>query len=72
MEALLFNVTPFSDSISLERQFLTREQVDNGFLEGIVRGYRSGILTNNHYASLAQCETLEGMNILRILPCFSS
>ena len=36
------------------------EQVNNGFLEGVIRGYRSGILTNNQYANLAQCETLEG------------
>ncbi|KAG2100381.1 ATPase V0 complex subunit D [Suillus discolor] len=33
--------------------------VNNGFLEGIVRGYKSGILTHSHYASLTQCETLE-------------
>ncbi|KAG1785962.1 ATPase V0 complex subunit D [Suillus plorans] len=33
--------------------------VNNGFLEGIVRGYKSGILTQSHYASLTQCETLE-------------
>ena len=36
-------------------------QVDNGFLEAIVRGYKAGILTQNQYANLAQCETLEGM-----------
>ncbi|KAG1848735.1 ATPase V0 complex subunit D [Suillus subalutaceus] len=33
--------------------------VNNGFLEGILRGYKSGILTQSHYASLTQCETLE-------------
>jgi len=33
--------------------------VNNGFLEGIVRGYKSGTLTQAHYASLIQCETLE-------------
>lgn len=33
--------------------------VDNGFLEGIVRGYKAGILTQSHYSSLTQCETLE-------------
>ncbi|KAF5340760.1 hypothetical protein D9611_007494 [Ephemerocybe angulata] len=33
--------------------------IDNGFLEGIVRGYKSGILTQNQYANLTQCETLE-------------
>ncbi|KIO06172.1 hypothetical protein M404DRAFT_24921 [Pisolithus tinctorius Marx 270] len=35
--------------------------VNNGFLEGIVRGYKAGILTQNHYASLTQCETLEDL-----------
>ncbi|KAK7056772.1 H(+)-transporting V0 sector ATPase subunit d [Paramarasmius palmivorus] len=34
-------------------------QVDSGFLEGTVRGYKAGILTQNHYANLTQCETLE-------------
>ncbi|KAG2039596.1 ATPase V0 complex subunit D [Suillus americanus] len=33
--------------------------VNNGFLEGIVRGYKSGTLSQSHYASLTQCETLE-------------
>ncbi|KAL4081068.1 V0 complex, c/d subunit of ATPase [Scleroderma citrinum] len=35
--------------------------VNNGFLEGIVRGYKAGILTQGHYASLTQCETLEDL-----------
>ncbi|KAI5986148.1 V0 complex, c/d subunit of ATPase [Pisolithus albus] len=35
--------------------------VNNGFLEGIVRGYKAGILTQSHYASLTQCETLEDL-----------
>jgi hypothetical protein len=35
-------------------------KVDAGFLEGIVRGYKAGILTQAHYANLTQCETLEG------------
>ncbi|KZP33540.1 ATPase, V0 complex, subunit D [Athelia psychrophila] len=33
--------------------------IDSGFLEGIVRGYKAGILTQAQYASLGQCETLE-------------
>ncbi|CAK5270183.1 unnamed protein product [Mycena citricolor] len=33
--------------------------VDTGFLEGILRGYKSGILTQNQYANLTQCESLE-------------
>ncbi|THV05330.1 ATPase, V0 complex, subunit D [Dendrothele bispora CBS 962.96] len=33
--------------------------VDSGFLEGTVRGYKGGILSQSHYANLTQCETLE-------------
>ncbi|PPQ65402.1 hypothetical protein CVT26_000027 [Gymnopilus dilepis] len=33
--------------------------VNNGFLEAIVRGYKAGILTQNQYSNLTQCETLE-------------
>ncbi len=36
--------------------------VDDGFLEAEVRGYRSGILKNSDYANFAQCETLDGKN----------
>ncbi|KAI6044806.1 V0 complex, c/d subunit of ATPase [Pisolithus marmoratus] len=35
--------------------------VNNGFLESIVRGYKAGILTQSHYASLTQCETSEDL-----------
>ncbi|KAJ3995710.1 V0 complex, c/d subunit of ATPase [Lentinula boryana] len=33
--------------------------VDSGFLEGTVRGYKAGILTQSHYTNLTQCESLE-------------
>lgn len=33
--------------------------VSAGFLEGVVRGYKAGILTQAQYATLTQCETLE-------------
>ncbi|KAI0917029.1 hypothetical protein AcW1_007669 [Taiwanofungus camphoratus] len=33
--------------------------VDAGFLEGIVRGYKAGLLTQSHYNNLTQCETIE-------------
>ncbi|KDQ62295.1 hypothetical protein JAAARDRAFT_66057 [Jaapia argillacea MUCL 33604] len=33
--------------------------VSSGFLEGIVRGYKAGILTQNQYSNLTQCETLD-------------
>ncbi|KAJ1621785.1 ATPase, V0 complex, subunit D [Pavlovales sp. CCMP2436] len=34
--------------------------VDNGFLEAVVRGFRSGILTAADYANLQQCDTVDG------------
>lgn len=64
MEALLFNVKYFYNIFSLTKLNLRKviEQVDNGFLEAIVRGYKAGILSPNQYSNLAQCETLEGMS----------
>ena len=37
---------------------------DNGFVDALVRGYRSQLITTLQYASLIQCETLEGTFIL--------
>lgn len=37
--------------------------VDNGYLEGLVRGFKSGILKNQDYVNLAQCETLEDLKL---------
>lgn len=37
--------------------------VDNGYLEGIVRGYRVGILNHSNYVNLTQCETLEDLKL---------
>lgn len=34
--------------------------LDNGYLEGLVRGFRSGVLSQSDYLNLSQCETLEG------------
>lgn len=34
--------------------------VDHGYLEGLVRGCKANLLTQQDYVSLAQCETLEG------------
>ena len=33
----------------------------HGFVEGILRGYKGGLLTSVNYANLTQCETLDGM-----------
>ena len=35
-------------------------QASSGFLEGIVRGYKAGLLTSGAYHNLTQCENLEG------------
>jgi len=37
--------------------------VDDGFLEAIVRGFRSGILSSVDYVNLTQCETLEDLRM---------
>jgi V-type H+-transporting ATPase subunit d len=41
--------------------------VDNGYLEGLVRGFKSGILKQQDYSNLVQCETLEGEALLETL-----
>ena len=33
---------------------------DDGYFEGLVRGFRSGILRRPDYLNLCQCETLDG------------
>ncbi|GAA93897.1 hypothetical protein E5Q_00543 [Mixia osmundae IAM 14324] len=35
----------------------------SGFLEGIIRGYKAGLLTTQHYNSMTQCETLEDLKL---------
>ncbi|XP_065607927.1 V-type proton ATPase subunit d 2 [Cyrtonyx montezumae] len=37
--------------------------VDHGYLEGLVRGFKAGILTSADYVNLAQCETLEDLKL---------
>ena len=34
--------------------------IDDGYLEGLLRGFRGGVLTSADYANLCQCETIEG------------
>lgn len=36
---------------------------ENGFLEAIVRGYHIGLINNNQYTNLCQCETLEDFKV---------
>lgn len=37
--------------------------VDYGYVEGVVRGYRSGLLGNNQYVNLTQCDNLEDLKL---------
>ena len=38
--------------------------MQHGYSEALVRGYKSGFLTENEYRHIAQCETLEGRRLL--------
>lgn len=40
--------------------------LDNGFLEGIVRGFKAGILKGPDYINLTQCENLDGNVYLHV------
>lgn len=42
---------------------MTTFNVDNGYFEGLVRGFRSGILKNSDYHNLVECETLEDLKL---------
>ncbi|KAM8787080.1 V-type proton ATPase subunit d 2 isoform 2-T2 [Rhynchonycteris naso] len=37
--------------------------VDHGYLEGLVRGCKAGLLTQQDYINLVQCETLEDLKV---------
>eukprot|EP00842_Homolaphlyctis_polyrhiza_P003156 jgi/Hompol1/3841/HPOL_006776-RA len=37
--------------------------IEHGFLEGILRGYKAGVLSSSTYMNLTQCETLEGKRL---------
>jgi V-type H+-transporting ATPase subunit d len=38
--------------------------IDGGYLEGLCRGFKCGILKQADYLNLVQCETLEGEKII--------
>lgn len=42
--------------------------IDGGYLEGLCRGFKCGILKQADYLNLVQCETLEGL-YLRYAAC---
>ncbi|VDI59819.1 V-type proton ATPase subunit d-like [Mytilus galloprovincialis] len=37
--------------------------IDHGYLEGLVRGFKAGILTQTDYLNLVQCETLDDLKL---------
>ncbi|KAI9673816.1 MAG: H(+)-transporting V0 sector ATPase subunit d [Trizodia sp. TS-e1964] len=37
--------------------------VNNGYIEGIVRGYRNSLLTGQNYGNLTQCETIDDLKL---------
>lgn len=37
--------------------------VDNGYLEGLVRGFKCGIIKQADYLNLVQCETLDDLKL---------
>ncbi|KAI5955215.1 VMA6 [Candida jiufengensis] len=37
--------------------------IDYGYVEGVVRGYRTGLLTSNQYVNLTQCDNLEDLKL---------
>jgi len=39
--------------------------IDGGYLEGLCRGFKCGILQQSDYLNLVQCETLEGIYSIR-------
>lgn len=45
--------------------------IDGGYLEGLCRGFKCGILKQSDYLNLVQCETLEGKGNLFVLEPFS-
>ncbi|OBS79788.1 hypothetical protein A6R68_22010, partial [Neotoma lepida] len=53
-----FGVCRFSLSNMLENAELYFN-VDHGYLEGLVRGCKASLLTQQDYVNLVQCETLE-------------
>jgi len=52
------------DGLSIEmRRTIMTFNVDDGYIEAICRGFRSGILTPNDYANLCQAEVLDDMKL---------
>jgi len=41
--------------------------IDHGYLEGLVRGFKAGILKQSDYLNLVQCESLDGECQLKVI-----
>ena len=37
--------------------------IEGGYLEGVIRGYRNGLLTSSQYVNLTQCDNLEDLKL---------
>lgn len=37
---------------------------EHGYLEAILRGFKSGLITRGQYTNFTQCETIEGINMV--------
>lgn len=48
---------PYTTSRSMEALFFNSH---SGYLEGVLRGFKAGLLTQAQYSNLTQCETLDG------------
>jgi hypothetical protein len=46
--------------------------IDNGYLEGLCRGFKNGILRQADYLNLVQCETLEDLKLHLQVHCHLS
>lgn len=44
--------------------------IDGGYLEGLCRGFKCGILKQSDYLNLVQCESLEGKGKVFVLGLF--
>ena len=54
----LMLTTRRSSRMSLSEMFFN---MDSGYFEGLLRGFRAGILKHTDYINLCQCENLDGL-----------
>jgi len=51
---------------------ITSFNINDGFLEGIVRGYQLGLLSRADYGNLTQCDTLDDLKLHLQSTCYGS